>query len=106
MSPSIAVGRVPTFMIDSPPSFEEATRTMSLTSALIGARDRFVHKGRSRLRKRAIGNAERHMALNGRTPESYTEDERETIVAEEELKLRERLKKGSLVAIAIALGIQ
>ena len=72
---------------------------------LLAAKERLIANGRDRLRDQAIANAAKQMALNGRNPASYAEDEREAIVAEEELKLIERLKKGSLVAIAVALGV-
>ena len=75
------------------------------TTDTVRTAERLINKGRQRLRDRAIVNAKKRIALAGRTPDSFTEGELETVVREEEVKLIERLKKGSLVSIAIALGI-
>ena len=78
---------------------------MGATGAVRTAAERLIAKGRHRLRDRATVNAQKRIALAGRTPDSFTEDELEAVVREEEVKLIERLKKGSLVSIAIALGV-
>ena len=78
---------------------------MGTTDTVRTAAERLIHKGRQRLRDRAIVNAKKRIALAGRAPDSFTEGELEGVVREEEVKLIERLKKGSLVSIAIALGI-
>ena len=45
------------------------------------------------------------IVLQGRKVEDFSEDELEMVVADEEAKLRERLKLAPLAAIAFLLGI-
>ena len=77
-----------------------------LKSTAVTAKDRLIVGGRRRIRETAIKNAKRRIALSGRSLESFNEDELEVIVAEEEAKFVTKLKTGSLVAVAVALGLQ
>lgn len=70
------------------------------------AKERLVATTRGRIRDAAIKNARKRLALNGVNPRSLSEEELESFVAEEESKLIERLKKGSLLAALVVAGVQ
>lgn len=66
---------------------------------------KLIEKARSRIRETAIDNAKKRLALENMPVDRLSPEEREALVDEEETKIIERLKKGSLVAVAIALGL-
>lgn len=70
------------------------------------ARERLVATTRGRIRDAAIRNAKSRLALNGVDPRSLSEEELESVVAEEESRLIEKLKKGSLLAALVVAGVQ
>jgi hypothetical protein len=69
------------------------------------ARERLVARYRGKIREQAIKKAKVQITLHGRNVEDFSEDELEIIVADEEAKIRERLKLAPLTAIAFLLGI-
>ena len=72
---------------------------------LAEARERLVARYRGKIREQAIKKAKVQITLHGRNVEDFSEDELEIIVADEEAKIRERLKLAPLAAIAFLLGI-
>ncbi|EED35077.1 conserved hypothetical protein [Luminiphilus syltensis NOR5-1B] len=68
-------------------------------------KDQLVDKYRSRIREKAITRAKARIAIAGRSVESFTEDELETIVREEEDKLRSDILKSTGLAALLILGI-
>ena len=68
-------------------------------------KERVLARGRKKIREVAIENAKKRIALSSRTAKSLTSEEREAIVAEEEFKLKEKLKQGSLVALLVFFGL-
>ena len=68
-------------------------------------RERLVARYRGKIRELAIKKAKVQITLHGRNVEDFSEDELEIIVADEEAKIRERLKLAPLAAIAFLLGI-
>lgn len=57
------------------------------------------------MRKRAIENAKLQIALAGKHPQDYSEDQREFIVSAEEKKLVEKYKSGALLSILVLIGL-
>ena len=70
--------------------------------------EKFINKQsikiKQRIRDKAIKNAERNLILAGRKLNDLTPEEWEFIVAEEEILVWEKYKKGGLISI-IALSI-
>ena len=66
---------------------------------------RQFEKARGRIRERAIDNVKKRLALENMPVDRLSPEEREALVDEEETKIIDKLKKGSLVAVAVALGL-
>ena len=67
------------------------------------ARERLIAPIRSKIRERAINNAEVQITLLRRKVEDYSEEELEIIVADEERKIYEKLKVAPLALIILTL---
>ncbi|MDE0661368.1 MAG: hypothetical protein OXI79_17170 [Gammaproteobacteria bacterium] len=76
-----------------------------LKSTAVTTKDRLIVGARHRIRETAIKNAKKRIALSERSLESFDKDELEVIVADEEARFVTKLKTGSLVAVAVALGL-
>ena len=72
---------------------------------LAEARERLVARYRGRIRELAIKKAKVQITLHGRNAEDFSEDDLEIIVADEEEKIRQKLKLSPLAAVAFLLGI-
>ena len=68
-------------------------------------RERLSTCFRGKIRERAIEKAKVRIVRQGRKVEDFSEDELEVIVADEEAKIREKLKWAPLAAIAFLFGI-
>lgn len=66
---------------------------------------KLVEKAQCRIREAAIDNAKKRLALENLSVDRLSPEELEGLVDDEERKIKENLKKGSLVAVAVALGI-
>ena len=66
---------------------------------------RLVARYRDKIRELAIKKAKVQITLHGRNVEDFSEDELEIIVADEEAKIRQKLKLAPLATIAFLLGI-
>ena len=71
---------------------------------LAEARERLVARYQGKIREVAIEKAKVQITLHGRKVEDYSEDELEIIVADEEAKIRGKLKFAPLAVIAFLLG--
>ncbi len=78
----------------------------TLKDKALATKERLIAQGRDQIRERAIEQTKKRLALKGRSSAEFTQEELEAIVAEEESKLIEKLKKGSLVALLVFFGIQ
>ena len=66
---------------------------------------KLIEKAQSRIREAAIDNAKKRLALKNLSVDRLSPEELEGLVDDEERKIKENLKKGSLVAVAVALGM-
>ena len=66
---------------------------------------KLVEKAHSRIREAAINNTKKRLALKNLSVDRLSPEELEGLVEDEERKIIENLKKGSLAAVAVALGI-
>lgn len=66
---------------------------------------KLIEKAQGRIREAAINSAKKRLALENLSVDRLSPEELEGLVEEEERKIIENLKKGSLVAVAVALGI-
>ncbi|MFC6438839.1 hypothetical protein [Bowmanella sp. JS7-9] len=57
------------------------------------------------IREKAISRAHTRIILAGRTPESFSADELEVIVREEEDNIKNNYKEKGLLAVAALLGL-
>jgi len=69
------------------------------------AKDRIIAKYRTRLRDAAINRARSRLAVDGLSPSDLSEEEMEVIVAEEEARIKSRLKDLSFGALITALTL-
>lgn len=60
---------------------------------------------KQRVRDKAISRAQTRILLAGRKVEDFSEDELETIVREEEDKIRSSIKEKGLLALAAVFGL-
>ena len=58
-----------------------------------------------RVREKAIGNAKARIALSGKQVSDLSRDELEIVTAEEEQKLKDKIKTSTFAAALILLGI-
>lgn len=77
----------------------------AMSNRISDLKDGLLTKYKSRLREKAINAANSRIILAGNRVEDFDEDELETIVYEEEDKIIQNLKAGSLVALLVVLGI-
>ena len=77
----------------------------ALKDRALSAKEGLIAQYRGRIREAAIKNTKQRIALQGQSPQALSEQDLEAILAEEERKLRERLTKGSLVALLVFLGL-
>ena len=82
-----------------------AERARKESARLGKGRQRLIAHYRGKIREQAIKKAKVQILLRGRKVEDFSEDELEVIVADEEAKIRERLKLAPLTAVAFLLGI-
>ena len=68
-------------------------------------KDELLNTYRHRLREKAILAAKSRIVLAGKRVGDFTENELESIVSEEEDKIIQNLKAGSIIALLVALGI-
>lgn len=67
---------------------------------------RLLERARRPIREKAIKRVKATIALQQRSWEDYTEDQREDLVAEEEAKIRSRLREGlPWGALLLLLGL-
>lgn len=71
----------------------------------LNIKNKLLFKYRSRLRESAIERAKRRLALDDIQPSDLSSDEMEVIVAEEESKIKGKLKDLSLGALITALTL-
>jgi len=68
-------------------------------------KDELLSKYKGKLREKAINAAKSKIILAGNRVQDFDESELETIVCEEEEKIIQNLKAGSLVALLLVLGV-
>ena len=68
-------------------------------------KDGLTGRYRTKIRERAITQAKARIALSERNFDDFTEDELETIVQDEEEKVKGSLKQSAVVAVLIVLGL-
>lgn len=72
---------------------------------LTNKRDRLIDQSRSKIRERAIQRAKARMALHGKKVTDFDEEGLEAIVKDEEDKIVQQLKKSTLYAVLIFVGL-
>jgi hypothetical protein len=77
----------------------------AITERVSAKKDELLNTYRHTLREKAIHAAKSRIVLAGKGVGEFTEDELESIVSEEEDKIIQNLKAGSILALLIALGI-
>ena len=82
-----------------------AERARKESTRLGKGRQRLIAHYRGKIREQAIKKAKVRIVLGDRKVEDFSEDELEMIVADEEAKIRERLKVAPLAAVAFLFGI-
>ena len=72
---------------------------------LIDLKNKLVSKYRSKIREQAISRAKKRLAAAGKSVSSFSADELEIIVREEEEALITDIKTGSVFAALLILGV-
>ena len=77
----------------------------AMSNRISDMKDALLTKYKGKLREKAINAAKSRIILAGNRVEDFDESELEYIVHEEEEKIIQNLKAGSLVALLVVLGI-
>ncbi len=72
---------------------------------LIDLKNKLVSKYRSKIREQAISRTKKRLATAGKSVRSFSVDELEIIVREEEEALITEIKTGSVFAALLILGV-
>ena len=76
-----------------------------VSNRIADMKDELLSKYKGKLREKAINAAKSKIILAGNRVQDFDESELETIVCEEEEKIIQNLKAGSLVALLLVLGV-
>jgi len=80
-------------------------RFPNITLGVKGKLARLKERVDIRIREKAIARAKTRIYLHGKTPDDYAPEILETIVKEEEDKLKSELKDRSIIVLLAALGL-